>query len=79
MLITPVPSPWKDIREVIRSSLLKLISNPYINEIASLDHKILDDSVEIRAFKSKRDTILAQFSSAKLSEILCCLRNDISE
>lgn len=41
----------------------------YIHKIAALDHEILNNSMEIGAFITKRYAIFAMFTGTKLTEI----------
>lgn len=51
------------------------LSSPIaVDEIAALDHEVLDHSVESRSFVTERKVLLPVFSGAELSEVLCCLR-----
>lgn len=52
---------------------------PYIHEIATLNHKIFDDSMEIGSFEAQWNTIFAIFARTKLPEIFTCHWHHIGE
>lgn len=78
MLIDPVPSPYVVVKEWVDSSvpfpsnilpLGSLLSSwgVYLEEVTSLDHEILDDSVKCASFVSLWHSVLLVFSCAQLS------------
>jgi len=50
-----------------------------IDEVATLDHEVLDYSVEDGPFEAQRHAILSVFPGAKLPEVFRCFRTDILE
>lgn len=57
--------------------LRKLVT--YIQKVSSLNHKVLNYSVECSPLETGRNSVSFEFTSAKLSKILGGLRNNISE
>ena len=57
----------------IRSSIYVQASSTIATyEVSALDHKVLFDSMDGRAFIAKWVSAKSIFPSAELSEILCC-------
>lgn len=69
MLVIPVPSPYK-FYAIFYSKILHNTVKTYINKIAALYHKILDDTMKLRILIADRNSITTILTSTKLSKIL---------
>ena len=67
--------------------ILKIITPKYThtplpipaNEIPTLDHKILNDSMKFRPLVTDRFPILPEFPRTELSEVFCCSGHFVCE
>merc|ERR1711957_360585 len=50
-----------------------------LHEISTLDHEVLDDSVEGAIFVADGHLVQSELAGAKLTEILGCLRHHVAE
>ena len=77
-LLMPPPQSLGLILEFPRAINTRASGSIAINEIASLDHKVLDDTVKLGAFVTLRAAqVVFRLAGAELAEVFCGARDGV--